>query len=113
MSDKLEPCPCCRGEAKAVDGYPLAMVKCTGCGLRMLAPTLAQAVIAWNTRASGWRPIEEYKSGWANFYYPPERTGRHPSNYLSEMIKADFVRPSGYRNPTMYQLITPPEKSND
>lgn len=56
MTD-LKPCPFCGSDAEKLDGYPYALVVCTGskddigCKGRMMAATISVAVRRWNRRS--------------------------------------------------------------
>ena len=63
MTD-LNPCPYCGGEARIIDGpdglHSSAMCRNSGCGERIRPRrTTADAIAAWNRRASGWISVEE------------------------------------------------------
>ena len=129
MTEKLKPCPFCGGEPRRVDlddidetdsNFGGSLIECTQCGA--CSPVHFEfkenLLDSWNTRATGWRPIEEApKDGTEVLLY----FGDMDTVSYSKVVIARWVRGADrwvHQNraafsytymPTHFMLITPPD----
>lgn len=123
MTEKLKPCPFCGGEPRRVDlddidetdsNFGGSLIECTQCGA--CSPVHFEfkenLLDSWNTRATGWRPIEEAPKddrdviGW----------GKYHDDMKPRAVVINFdIRLTTWRDdcgdhfyPTHFMLITPP-----